>query len=93
MSTTKDKIKLNKIRRYKYKIIIQDVFSFFYINNKFYKYNFGIIKDGTRSNNNIVRRNTGTNYNTYNDYTNSITKFLNKHQPSNKNDQEKNDND
>ena len=93
LTIIKDKKKLNKIRRYKYKIIIQDVFSFYYINNKFYKYNLGIIKDGTRNNNTIVRRNTCINYNTYKNYTNSITEFLNTHQPSNKNDKEKNDND
>ena len=84
-----NKIKLNKIKKYKYNNIIQDVFSFYYIKNKYYKFNLGNIKDNQKKfkSDIISRRATALCFNFAKKY-NSISEFLNSGQDIN-NDKDK----
>ena len=74
---------MNKLKNDKYNYIIQDVFSFYYINNKYHKYIFGNDKDNYQNKISFdtARRATAS-FNICKKY-NSITEFFNSRQFSN----------
>ena len=73
---------MKKLQNYNYNNIIQNVFSFYYINNEYHKYIFGNEKDIYKSKTFDLTRRATAYFNICKKY-NSITDFLNSRQFSN----------